>query len=101
MVKSNLLCGDFKNICDCFVDSKLGIHFGVDKTKTILLWSKQRATKICKLNERCKVINIKQWLQVTYLACVLDESMSVKSETLKVINQIYGKLKFLCRKNRF
>ena len=27
---------DFENICDWFVDNKLSIHFGEDKTKSIL-----------------------------------------------------------------
>ena len=60
VVKSDLLFGDFENICDCFVDSKSGIHFGGDKTKSILFASKQRAKNICQLNIRCKQINIKQ-----------------------------------------
>ena len=32
----NQLNGDFCNICDWFVDNKLSIHFGKDKTKSIL-----------------------------------------------------------------
>ena len=28
---------DFRSICDWFVDNKLSIHFGDDKTKSILL----------------------------------------------------------------
>ena len=31
---------DFANICDWFVDNKLSIHFGEDKTKSILFASK-------------------------------------------------------------
>ena len=31
---------DFSNICDWFVDNKLSIHFGEDKTKSILFVSK-------------------------------------------------------------
>ena len=30
------LNGDFANICDCFVDNKLNIHFSEDRTKSIL-----------------------------------------------------------------
>ena len=33
---------DFENICDWFVDNKLSIHFGKDKTKSILFASKRR-----------------------------------------------------------
>ena len=34
---------DFENLCDWFVDNKLSIHFGEDKTKSILFASKRRA----------------------------------------------------------
>ena len=33
---------DFANICDWFVDNKLSIHFGEDKTKSILFASKHK-----------------------------------------------------------
>ena len=32
----------FSNICDWFVDNKLSIHFGEDKTKSILFSTKNR-----------------------------------------------------------
>ena len=47
---------------------------------------------------RCKEINIKQQAQVTYLGCVLDESMSDELNELKVVNKLNWKLKFLYRK---
>ena len=87
---------DFQNLCDWFVDNKLSIHFGEDKTKSIIFASKQRAKNIRQLNIRYKDMNIKQHSELTYLGCVLDETMLVK-----VINKINGKLKFLYRKNRF
>ena len=71
-----ILNEDFENICDWFVDNKLSIHLGGDKTKSILFASKRRAKNIRKLNVRCKKINIKQQAQVTYVECVLGESMS-------------------------
>ena len=40
-------------------------------------------------------MNRKQQTQVTYLSCVLDESMSGEPVALKVINKINRKLKFL------
>ena len=40
-----ILNKDFENICDWFVDNELSIHFGDDKTKSILLVSK-RGVKI-------------------------------------------------------
>ena len=71
-----ILNEDFENICDWLVDNKLSIHFGDDKTKSILFASKRRAKNIRKLNIRYKEINIKQQAQVTCLRCVLDESIS-------------------------
>ena len=37
---------DFCNICDWFVDNKLSIHFGDDKTKPILFASKFKRKNI-------------------------------------------------------
>ena len=96
-----ILNEDFENICDWFVDNKLSIHFGDDKTKSVLFTTKWRAKNIRKLNIRYKEINIKQQAQVIYLGCVSNESMSGESMALKVVNEIYVKLKFLYWKNKF
>ena len=40
---------DFTNICDWFVDKKLSIHFGEDKTKSILFATKRKIKKLQKL----------------------------------------------------
>ena len=53
-----ILNEDFENTCYWFVDTKLSIHFGDDKTKSILFASKRRAKNIRKLNIRYKEINI-------------------------------------------
>ena len=37
---------DFENLCDWFVDKKMSIHFGEDKTKSIVFASKRRAKSI-------------------------------------------------------
>ena len=37
---------EFCNICDWFVDNKLSIHFGEDKTKSILFASKFKKKNI-------------------------------------------------------
>ena len=92
---------DFENLCDWFVDNKLSIHFGEDKTKSILFASKRRAKNIRQLDIKYKDINIKQHSEVTYLGCVLGVTMLGEPMALKVINKINGKLKFLYRKNRF
>ena len=69
---------DFENLCDWFVDNKLSIHFGEDKTKSILFARKRRAKNIRQLNIKCKFIYIKQHSEVTYLGCVRDETLSAE-----------------------
>ena len=47
----NQLNEDFCNICDWFVDNRLSIRFGEDKTKTILNLKrkyKKSSNKICR-----------------------------------------------------
>ena len=67
---------DFSNICDWFVDNKLSIHFGEDKTKSILFASKFKNKNIKKLNIKYGDIQIKQHSKVKYLGCLMDETMS-------------------------
>ena len=92
---------DFESICDWFVNNKLSIHFGDDKTKSILFSSKFKIAKVRKLNLKYGNIQIKQHSKVIYLGCMLDETMSGETMALSVINKINNKLKFLYRKNRF
>ena len=59
-----------KNInmfCDLFVDNKLSVHFGEDKTKSILFRSKHKIIKSKLLNIQYNDIKIKQYSKVTYL----------------------------------
>ena len=83
------------------MDNKLNIHFGEDKTKSLLFASKRRSKNVCQLNVRYNHMNIKQHLQFIYLGCALDETMSDELMALKVTNKISGKLKFLYRKNGY
>ena len=92
---------DFTNICDWFIDNKLSIHFGEEKTKSILFTSKRKKNRESNLDIVYKDIKIKQYSKVTYLGCVLDESLSGESMALNVISKINKKLKFLYRKNKF
>ena len=95
------LTKNFSNICDWFVDNKLSIHFGEDKTKFILFFTKNRKRKIGTLDIQYGDINIKQYSKVTYLGCDVGESLLGEAMALKVINKINGRLKFFCRKNRY
>ena len=92
---------DFSNLCDWFVDNKLSIHFGQDKTKTILFTSRGKRKKENYLNIVYNNIQIKQHTKVSYLGCILDETLSGESMSLKVIQKINTKLRFLYRKNKF
>ena len=58
---------NFSNICDWFVDNKLSIHFGEDKTKSILFASLNKCKKLRKLNISYGSLKIKQDSEVTYL----------------------------------
>ena len=58
---------NFSMLCDWFVDNKLSIHFGEDKTKSILFGSKHKIKKSKPLNIQFNDIKIKQYSKVTYL----------------------------------
>ena len=44
------LNNDFENVCNWFLDNKLSIHFGEDKTKSILFASKRKIKSARTLN---------------------------------------------------
>ena len=95
------LTKNFSMYVHWFLDNKLSIHFGEDKTKSILFSTKNRKRKIGTLDIKYGDAKIKQYSKVTYLGCELDESFSEEAMALKVINKINGRLKFLYRKNRY
>ena len=88
---------DFANICDWFVDNKLSIHFGEDKTKSILFASKRKIQKLQTLEIIYNKIRIKQHSRVNYL----EETMSGESLANKVIGKVNARLKFLHRENKY
>ena len=92
---------NFSDLCDWFVDNKLSIHFGDDKTKCILFSSKGKVKKAEPLNIAYKGLPIKQHSKVSYLGCILDETLSGESMGLHMLNKLNNKLKFLYRKNIF
>ena len=53
------------------------------------------------LNITYNDIHIKQYSNVTYLGCILDESLSGESMALYVMDKINKKVKFLYRKSQF
>ena len=92
---------NFSNICDWFVDNKLSIHFGEDKTKSVLLAPLNKCKKLRKLNISYGSLKIKHYSEVTSLSCILDESLSGESVALNVVSKMNTRLKVLYRKNKF
>ena len=97
----NNLNKNFNSLCKWFVDNKLSIHFGEDKTKSILFGTKRRLKGVRELDIRHKDIKIKQNHQVKYLGCLLDNSLSGESMALQALTKINGRLKFLYRNQSF
>ena len=91
------LIRDFSSFCDWFVDNKLSIHFGQDKTKSILFGTKYKLPSAKSLNIVYNGIEIKQHAKVKYLVCILDDILSGESMALNVIDKINSRLKFLHR----
>ena len=92
---------NFNSLCEWFIDNKLSIHFGEEKTKSILFGTKQLLHKGKSLNIRYGDTEIKQHTKVTYLGCILDNDLSGESMVTKVLSLINGRLKFLYRKQKF
>ena len=92
---------NFNFLCDWFVDNKLSIHFGEDKTKSILFGRKNKHTDKIKLDIRRGDIKIKQHTSVTYLGCILDENQSGESMATRILGKINGRLRLLYRKQNF
>ena len=88
-------------MCDWFVASKLSIHFGQGKTKSMSFGTKHKLWNAKFLNIVYNGIEIKQHAKVKYLGCILDESLSVESIALNVIDKINSHLKFLHWQNCF
>ena len=97
----NQLNKDFNSLCEWLFDKKLSIHFGEEKTKSILFGAKQLLHKGKSLNIRYGDTEIKQHTKVTYLGCILDNDLSEESMVTKVLGLINGRLKFLYRKQTF
>ena len=88
-------------MCDWFADNKSSVHFGQDKTKSILFGAKHKLRNAKTLNIVYNGTEIKQYEKVKYLACILDQSLSGESVTLNVIDKVNLRLKFLHRQNHF
>ena len=88
---------NFSSLCDWFIDNKLSIDLGNCKTKSILFGTKLNIKRAEPLNIVYGNVKIKQYSKVTYLGCILDESLSGESMALQVPYKINSRLKFLYR----
>ena len=70
-------------ICDWFVDNKLSIHVGNDKTESILFTGKQKIY----IKQQASKINIKKTSTIKYIWCVLDKPIFGELMVLKVYKQ--------------
>ena len=95
------LNGDFSSLVDWFVDNRLSVHLGEDKTKSILFSPKHRSKSIGQIDISYNDVKIKQHSKVTYLGCILDECLTRESMAMQVLPKVTSKLKFLYTKNRF
>ena len=87
-----ILNSEFSSLCEWFIDTKLSIPFGEDKTRYILF---TRSKKTEKLNINFQDHSIRQYNCVEYLGCFLDYNLRGETMARKVLNKINGKLKFL------
>ena len=95
------LNSDFASLCEWFIDNKLSVHFGEEKTKSILFGTKRQLKDQRDLNLKYGDIEIKQHSRVTYLGCILDNILSGEHMAAKVLNTVHNRLKFLYRKQKF
>ena len=70
------LLKDFSSLCDWFVDNKLSVHFGRDKTKSFLCGTKHKLRNAKALNIVYNGTEIKQYEKVNNLECTLNQSLS-------------------------
>ena len=96
----DLLNLNFSSLCDSFIDNELSTDLGKDKTKSILFVIKFNINRVEPLNIIYGHIKIKQY-KITYLGCILDESLSGESMALYVFNEMNSILRFIYRQNRF
>ena len=95
------LNSDFTSLCEWFIDNKLSVHFGEEKTKSILFGTKRQLKDQKDLNLKYGDIEVKQHSRVTYLGCILDNILSGEHMAAKVLNTVHNRLKFLYRKQKF
>ena len=69
------LNNDLEKIWNWFADNKSNIHYGENQTKSILFQNQHKIKNIKKVNTKYQDFEIKQHSQVTYLGCVMHETV--------------------------
>ena len=87
-----VLSKEFLSLSESFIDNKLTIHFGDDKTKTIFSSRKKIPPK---LSMSCGDYSLKQHNTVEYLGCCLDSNLKRESMVREVLKMINTKINFL------
>ena len=90
----------FSSLFDWFIDNKLSIHLGEDTNNSILFGTKFNIKRAEPLNIVHGNVKIKQYTKVTYLGCILDESLSGELMELHDLNKVNSRLRFLYGQNR-
>ena len=88
------LLRNFLSLCDWSVDNKLSMHFGQDKTKSVLFGTRNKLRNAKTLNIVSSFTKIKQYAKVKHLGSIFDQ-VSVHSMALNAIGKVNSGLKFL------
>ena len=89
---------EFSSLCEWFVDNKLWIHVGYDKTKTISFSQKK---SLPKLSVSYRDYSLKQFNTVEYLECYLDINFIGESVDHRVLKTINTKRSFLWSQSNY
>ena len=81
------------NLCEWFIDNRLSIHFGEDKTKNILFKRRNKSNLSIIITQNENII--KQHSVVEYLGCLLDENMSGETVARIVLKRLTEKRYFV------
>ena len=92
------LNSDFNNFCGWLIDSKLPLHFGEDKTKSILFKRGSKSNLSLTITRKENVI--KQDSVVENLGYLFDGNMSGEAMAGMVLKKVNRKMKCLYRQGR-
>ena len=94
---------EFSCLSEWFIDNKLSIHFGEDKTKSILFTRSKTPEKlnISFHDHSIRLNTLVYYNCVEYLGCFLDYDLNGETLARKILKKIKDKLRFLYRQADF